>query len=68
MTKSSIPINGKRLANRWNVETTDLMYIIFNHKLNVFHPYDGVMSFNETLSRFYKDGYLAPALFNIKRV
>jgi len=63
MTKSSIPINGKKLADRWGISPTDLMYIIFNHKLNVLHPYDGVMSLNETLERFYKDKDISKYVF-----
>jgi hypothetical protein len=68
MTKSSIPMNGKKLADRWGIETRDLMYIIFNHNLNVSHPHDGVMSLNETLERFYKDKDTSKYVFSLAEV
>lgn len=68
MNKSSIPINGKKLADRWGIEATDLMYIIFNHALNVIHPQDGVMHLNETLERFYKDKNTSEYVFNLSEI
>jgi hypothetical protein len=68
MTKSSIPINGKRLADRWSIETADLIHIIFSHNLNVSHPHDGVMSLNETLERFYKDKDTPKYVFSLAEV
>jgi hypothetical protein len=68
MTNSPLPINGKRLAARWDIETIDLMYIIFNHDLNVFHPYEGTMSLEDIFVVFYKDRDLSDFVFRLAEV
>ena len=38
MKNQPLPINGKKLAARWGIETVDLLYIMLNHGLNVVDP------------------------------
>lgn len=46
------------------VETIDLMYIIFNHDLNVIHPYYyGEMSLNDIFENFYENRNISDFVF-----
>jgi hypothetical protein len=68
MTKLSLPINGKKLASRWDVETIDLLYIILNHGLNVIDQYDDEVSIGDVLEDFKKNKDASGYMFRLDEV
>ncbi len=64
MTKLSLPINGKKLAARWEVETIDLLYIMLNHGLNVVDQYDDEVSIGDVLEDYKKNKDASDYMFN----
>jgi len=63
MTNSPLPINGKKLAARWNIETIDLLYIMLNHKLNVIDQYFDKVDIGNVLEDFKKHKDTSDYLF-----
>jgi hypothetical protein len=68
MTNSPLPINGKRLADRWNIETIDLMYIILNHGLNVVDQYYDEVDIGDVLEDFKKNKDASDYMFSLSEV
>jgi len=64
MTKSTIPINGKRLADRWGVEAIDLLYIMLAHGLNVFDQYHNKVDIEDVLDDFKKNKDASDYMFS----
>jgi hypothetical protein len=64
MTKPSIPINGKALADRWNVEPIDLLYIMLAHGLNVVDQYHNKVDIDDVLEDFKKNRDTSDYMFS----
>jgi hypothetical protein len=68
MTKSSLTINGKKLAARWNVETIDLLYIMLNHGLYVVDDTDDEVTIGDVLEDFKKNKDTSDYMFRSSEV
>ena len=68
MTNSPLPINGKKLAARWSIETIDLIYIMLNHGLNVVDHYLSEMGLDDVLEDFKKNKDASDYMFNLSEV
>jgi hypothetical protein len=65
MTKSSIPINEKELAARWDIETIDLLYIMLTHDLNVLDQYHNKVDIEDVLEDFKKNKVILDYMFSL---
>jgi hypothetical protein len=68
MTKSSIPINGKKLTDRWGIETTDLLYIMMAHGLNVVDQYQNKVDIEDVLNDFKKNKDTSDYMFSSEEI
>jgi hypothetical protein len=68
MANPSLPMNGKKLAARWNIETIDLLYIMMSHGLNVVDQYGDKVAIEDVLEDFKKNKDAAEYLFNLSEV
>jgi hypothetical protein len=68
MTKMPLPINGKKLAARWDIETIDLLYIMLNHGLNVVGHYDDEISIGDVFENFKKNKDVSGYMFRLSEV
>jgi hypothetical protein len=68
MVESYIPINGKKLANRWDVETKDLIYIILAHDLRVIDQYHEEIAIEDILEEFKDNKNLSNHIFRLDKV
>ena len=68
MTKSSIPINEKELAVRWDIETIDLLYIMLNHGLNEIDHNNNEVDIGDVLEDFKKNKVILDYMFSLDEV
>ncbi len=68
MTNSPLPINGKKLADRWNIETIDLLYIMLTHDLNVLDQYHNKVDIGDVLEDFKKNKDASDYMFSLSEV
>jgi len=68
MTNSPLPINGKKLAARWGVETIDLMYIMLNHSLNIVDHIESEVDIGDVLEDFKKNKDASDYMFRLSEV
>jgi len=68
MTNSPLPINGKKLAARWGVETVDLLFIMLNHGLNVVDHYLSMIGIEDVLEDFKKNNDASGYIFSMSEV
>jgi hypothetical protein len=68
MTNSPLPINGKKLAARWNIKTIDILYIIMNHGLHVIDQFRNEVDIGDVLEDFKKNKDASDYMFNFSEV
>ena len=68
MPKSPFTINGKKLADRWNIDTIDVLYIMLNHGLNVVDQDDDEVSIGDVFEDFKKNKDASEYMFSLSEV